>query len=86
MRNPSGIHRTVGSLVCKSKQSGNVYIRHVMTHEEYSRGLEKAMRNSVLEVDPKRHGRLLARNLPAVIRTEEENERLIAALQTLCFQ
>jgi len=36
------------------------------------------MKNSVLEVDPKRYGRLLARKLPAVIRTEQENERLIA--------
>ena len=40
------------------------------------------MKNSVLvEVDPKRYGRLLARKLPAVIRTEEENERLIAELE-----
>jgi hypothetical protein len=31
--------------------------------------LEEAMKNSVLEVDPKRLGRLLARKLPAVIRT-----------------
>jgi len=30
---------------------------------------------------PKRYGRLLARKLPAVIRTEEENERLIAELE-----
>jgi antitoxin component HigA of HigAB toxin-antitoxin module len=43
--------------------------------------LEEAMKNSVLEVDPKRLGRLLARKLPAVIRTEEENERLIAELE-----
>src|SRR2546426_11700248 len=41
------------------------------------------MKNSVLEVDPKRYGRLLARKLPAVIRTEEENERLIAELEDL---
>jgi HTH-type transcriptional regulator/antitoxin HigA len=41
------------------------------------------MKNSVLEVDPKRYGRLLARKLPAVIRTEEENERLIADLEQL---
>lgn len=39
--------------------------------------------SSVLEVDPKRYGRLLARKLPAVIRTEEENERLIAELEQL---
>ena len=44
-------------------------------------GLEEAMKTSVLEVDPKRYGRLLARKLPAVIRTEEENERLIAELE-----
>jgi hypothetical protein len=43
--------------------------------------MEEAMENSVLEVDPKRYGRLLARKLPAVIRTEEENERLIAELE-----
>jgi len=41
------------------------------------------MRNSVLEVDPKRYGRLLARKLPAVIRTEEENEPLVAELEQL---
>src|SRR5579863_1573070 len=41
------------------------------------------MKSSVLEVDPKRYGRLLARKLPAVIRTKEENERLIAELEDL---
>ena len=39
------------------------------------------MMNTALEVDPKRYGRLLARKLPAVIRTEEENDRLIAELE-----
>jgi len=43
--------------------------------------LEEAMKNSVLEADPKRYGRLLPRKPPAVIRTEEENERLIAELE-----
>ena len=43
--------------------------------------MEKAMRTSVLEIDPKRYGRLLARRLPVVIRTEKENERLIAELE-----
>jgi HTH-type transcriptional regulator/antitoxin HigA len=41
------------------------------------------MKNSVLEVDPKRYGRLLARKLPAVIRTEEENQRLTGELEEL---
>jgi antitoxin component HigA of HigAB toxin-antitoxin module len=41
------------------------------------------MQSSVLEVDPKRYGRLLARKLPAVIRTEEENQRLIGELEDL---
>ena len=45
--------------------------------------MEEAMKNSVLEVDPKRYGRLLARKVPAVIRTEEENARLIAELEQL---
>jgi len=35
------------------------------------------------EVDPKRYGLLLARKLPAVIRTEEENQRLIAEVEQL---
>jgi antitoxin component HigA of HigAB toxin-antitoxin module len=39
------------------------------------------MKNSALEADPKRYGRLLSRKLPAVIRTEEENRRLIAELE-----
>ena len=39
------------------------------------------MNTTVLEVDPKRYGRLLARKLPAVVRTEAENERLIAELK-----
>ncbi len=41
------------------------------------------MKSSVLEVDPKRYGRLLASKLPSVIRTEEENERLVAELEQL---
>ena len=41
------------------------------------------MKNSVLEIDPKRYGRLLARKQPAVIRTEEENERLIGELEQM---
>ena len=41
------------------------------------------MKSSVLELDPKRYGRLVARKLPAVIRTEAENERLIAELEEL---
>ena len=45
--------------------------------------LEKAMKNTALEVDPKRYGRLLARKLPAVIRKEEKNERLLAELADL---
>jgi HTH-type transcriptional regulator / antitoxin HigA len=45
--------------------------------------MEETMRNSALAIDPKRYGRLLARKLPAVVRTEEENERLIAELEEL---
>ena len=41
------------------------------------------MKHLALDVDPKRYGRLLARKLPGVIRTEEENERLIAELEDL---
>jgi hypothetical protein len=41
------------------------------------------MKNSGLEVDPKQYGQLLARKLPAVIRTEEENQRFIGELEEL---
>jgi HTH-type transcriptional regulator / antitoxin HigA len=41
------------------------------------------MKKATLAVDPKRYGRLLARRLPSVIRSEEENQRLIAELQGL---
>jgi len=41
------------------------------------------MKQSALAVDSKRYGRLLARKLPAVIRTEDENQRLIAEMQDL---
>ena len=41
------------------------------------------MSSSLVDVDPKRYGRLLARKLPAVIRTPEENERLIQQLGEL---
>lgn len=41
------------------------------------------MKKATLAVDPKRYGQLLARRLPSVIRSEEENQRLIAELQGL---
>src|SRR5438552_4569928 len=41
------------------------------------------MEHVMLEIDPKRYGRLLARKLPVVIRTEEENQRFIAELEEL---
>ena len=34
-------------------------------------------------VDPKKYGRLLARTHPAVIETEEENERILAEVEKL---
>src|SRR5215471_10367402 len=34
-------------------------------------------------VNPRRYGKLLAKTLPAVIETEEENERMLAELEPL---
>src|SRR5438045_882971 len=34
-------------------------------------------------IDPKKYGRLLSRTLPMVIETEEENERMLAAVERL---
>ena len=51
-----------------------------------SGGMQKglaAMNSSLPEVDRKRYGRLLARKLPTVIRTAEENERMIQELEEL---
>ena len=41
------------------------------------------MKSTMLEVDPKRYGRLLARKIPSVIRTEADNQRLITELEEL---
>ncbi len=41
------------------------------------------MRDTVLEVDPKSYGHLLARRLPTVIQNEQENEQMIAELAEL---
>lgn len=41
------------------------------------------IRNPLLEVDPKQYGRLLARKLPTVIRTEAENQRASAEIEEL---
>ena len=41
------------------------------------------MNSALTEVDPKRYGRLLARKLPTVIRTAEDNGRLLAELEQL---
>jgi len=37
----------------------------------------------VLTIDEKRYGRLLAKALPAVIRTDDENERTLAQIERL---
>lgn len=36
-----------------------------------------------VRIDPKKYGRLLSRTLPMVIETEEENERMLAAVEQL---
>ncbi len=41
------------------------------------------MEKLVLTVDEKRYGRLLAKALPAVIRTEQENERTLRQIEAL---
>jgi HTH-type transcriptional regulator/antitoxin HigA len=35
------------------------------------------------KIDPHKYGRLLARTLPSVVQTEEENERLLAEIEKL---
>src|SRR5437764_8312807 len=45
--------------------------------------MERAMMDSSSMIDAKRYGRLLASKLPAVIRTEEKNERSILELEEL---
>jgi len=36
-----------------------------------------------IEIDPRRYGQLLVRILPTVVKTEEENERLLAEIERL---
>jgi len=41
------------------------------------------MNTTIEDLDLKRYGRLLARALPKVIKTEEENERTLAVIESL---
>ena len=41
------------------------------------------MNTTIEDLDLKRYGRLLARAVPKVIKTEEENERTLAVIQSL---
>jgi HTH-type transcriptional regulator/antitoxin HigA len=43
----------------------------------------EAMNTTIEDLDLKRYGRLLARALPKVIKTEEENERTLAVIESL---
>jgi HTH-type transcriptional regulator/antitoxin HigA len=55
-----------------------VYIKRIGTHEEYDKwDLLTA------SIDLKRYGRLLAKTVPRVIASEEENERAIAIVESL---
>src|SRR5205085_9975853 len=47
------------------------------------RGGMEAMRTTIEDLDLKRYGRLLARAVPKVIKTEEENERALAIVESL---
>jgi HTH-type transcriptional regulator/antitoxin HigA len=46
----------------------------------------EAMNATAEELDLKRYGRLLAKAVPRVIRTEEENERALAIVESLMEQ
>ncbi|MGA2741879.1 MAG: transcriptional regulator [Bryobacteraceae bacterium] len=41
------------------------------------------MSTGLIELDPKRYGRLLAKALPAVVRSEDENDRMLAIVESL---
>jgi len=41
------------------------------------------MSTTTIELDTKRYGRLLAKALPAVIKSEEENNRILAIVEGL---
>ena len=43
----------------------------------------EAMSTSLIDLDTKRYGRLLAKALPAVIKSEDENNRMLAAIEGL---
>jgi hypothetical protein len=73
-------------------------MRNLLTHSEYSRVFgrkivereESEMRTAAINrtsatrrLNPQRYGRLLAERLPTVIRTERENEKMLAAIWEL---
>jgi hypothetical protein len=43
----------------------------------------EAMSTSLLDLDTKRYGRLLAKALPAVVKSEDENDRMLASIESL---
>src|SRR5438552_4001457 len=47
------------------------------------RGGMEAMSTTIEDLDLKRYGRLLARAVPKVIKSEEENERALAIVESL---
>ena len=48
-----------------------------------TRGSGKVTATAKVRIDPKKYGRLLSRTLPMVIETEEENERMLGAVERL---
>jgi HTH-type transcriptional regulator/antitoxin HigA len=43
----------------------------------------EAMSTGLIDLDTKRYGRLLARALPAVVKSEDEKDRMLAAIEGL---
>lgn len=60
-----------------------VYIKHYSDARGVRPGGMEAMNTTIEDLDLKRYGRLLARALPKVIKTEEENERALAAVESV---
>src|SRR5580698_740230 len=58
------------------------YARSSLSRRVRPGGLE-AMNSTIEDLDLKRYGRLLARAVPQVITTEEENERALAIVESL---
>jgi hypothetical protein len=60
-----------------------LYIRFVLTHQEYDKGNGKMTASAEPQINPQRYAALLSQTLPKAITTEEENDHYLEIVNGL---